>query len=134
AVDALPNREAKAMKRAARWSRTSLTVAALVCAGLVASGGPTTAQAPRYEAIGSLPGPYEAMRAEGIRAYVAAGRTLTIYDLSTPTAPKRLGSHTFAEHVWSFRVVDSTAWVGVNFSGLAILDVSNGASPLLRGS
>lgn len=68
------------------------------------------------------------------RAYVAAGKTLSIFDISDPARPKRLGSYTFPEEIWSFRVVGSTVYAGGNFFGLGILDVSNASSPTLVGS
>ncbi len=119
-----------------RGLRRCLVAGLLVCAGWMGVPGPAmlTAQALRFEAVGSIPGPVEAMRVDGTRAYVASGRTLTIFDVSNPAAPKRLGAYTFPEQVWSFRVSGTTAWIGVNFSGLAILDVSNASAPMLRGS
>jgi hypothetical protein len=99
------------------------------CIATVAS-----AQSPTFTRVGAIAGPAEAMRAQGSHLYVAAGRTLTIYDTSDPASPKRMGAYTFPEEVWSFRVAEPYVYVGVNFFGLGILDVSNPAAPALRGS
>jgi len=117
-------------------TRNTVVVGLVVCAGWIGEPGPAVLapQTLRFEAVGSIPGPVEAMRVDGTRAYVASGRTFTIFDVSNPAAPKRLGAHTFPEQVWSFRVNGSMAWIGVNFYGLAILDVSNPSVPALRGS
>jgi hypothetical protein len=65
---------------------------------------------------------------------VAAGRTLSIYNVANPAAPQREGAYTFPEEIWSFRIYGSTAYVGANFFGLGIVDVSNPRAPTLRGS
>jgi hypothetical protein len=87
-----------------------------------------------FTSVGIIPAPVDSIRVEGNRAYVGAGRTITIYDISNPAAPRREGAYTFADELWAFRIYGSTAYVGVNFFGLAILDVSNPAAPALRGS
>ena len=92
------------------------------------------AQPTTFMPVGSIPAPIDMIRVEGPRAYVSSGKTLTIYDVSNPSAPKREGAYTFPEEIWSFRVAGSTAYVGANFFGLGILDVSNPAAPVLRGS
>ena len=84
--------------------------------------------------VGSIPGPADMVRVQGEYAYVADGRTLTVFDISSPAAPMRQGAYAFPEEIWSFRVAGAFAYVGVNFFGLGILDVSNAAAPTLRGS
>jgi hypothetical protein len=66
--------------------------------------------------------------------YTSAGRTISIYDLSKPSAPVLQGSFTFPEEVWSFTIDGRYAFVGANFFGLGILDISNPAKPTLVGS
>ena len=115
--------------------RTS-DIIALLGAGWItvctAVGAP--AQTLTFEHIGSMPGPADMIRAQDGYVYVAAGQTLTIFDLSNPAVPQRAGTYTFPEEIWSFRMVGSLAYVGVNFFGLAILDVSDPAAPTLRST
>jgi len=93
-----------------------------------------SAQALSFTLIGSIPGPADMVRVEGARAYIAAGKTLTIFDLATPAAPKRAGAYTFPEQIWGFRVAGSLVYVAADFFGLGVLDVSNAAAPTLRGA
>jgi len=74
------------------------------------------------------------IRVQGTYAYVAAARTLTIFDISNPAAPRREGAYTFPEKIWGFRVVGSAVYVAADFFGLGILDVSDASAPTLRGS
>ena len=73
-------------------------------------------------------------RPNGRRAYVAADKTLTIFDISNVAAPQRQGAYTFPEKIWGFVVVDSLVYVAADFFGLGILDVSNPAVPKLLSS
>ena len=84
--------------------------------------------------VGATPGPADMVEADGTHAYVAAGPTLTIFDVSNPARPSRAGTYTFPERIWGFRVIGSVAYVAADFFGLGILDVSNPAIPTLRGS
>jgi hypothetical protein len=100
--------------------------------GLAAASA--SAQSIAFTQVGSIAGPADMLRVQGTHAYISAGRTLTIYDLASPAAPKRLGAYTFPEEIWSFRVNGSYAYVGANFFGLGILDLSNRSAPVLAGS
>src|SRR5262245_60587357 len=102
---------------------------AVVCAALDAS-----AQGMKFVHAGTIPGPADLVEVHGKHAYVAAGRTLTLVDISNHAAPKRLGAYTFPEKIWGFRVAEPLVYVAADFFGLAILDVSNLAAPTLRGS
>ena len=95
---------------------------------------PVSAQALTFAAVGTLPVQADTVELQNGLAYVAAGKTLTVFDVSNPAAPKKLGSHAFPEEIWSFRLQGQTAYVGVNFFGLGILDVSNPSALVLRGS
>jgi hypothetical protein len=74
------------------------------------------------------------VRAQGSHAYVASGKTITVFDISNPATPTREGSYTFPEKVWGFRTAEPLLYVADGFSGLQIVDVSNAAKPVLRGS
>jgi hypothetical protein len=100
-------------------------------AGAVA---PTAAQSVTLSQIGALAGPAELLRVQDGHAYVASGKTLTIWDVANPAAPKKSGAFAFPEKIWGFRVVGPTAYVAADFFGLGLLDVSNPAAPVLRGS
>jgi hypothetical protein len=113
-------------RRAATWSG----ITAVLTWGLIAASAQTLNFAP----VGSIPGPVEMVKVQGGHAYVAAGRTLTVVDVSNPVAPKRLGSYTFPEKIWGFRLAGASIYVAADVFGLGILDVSNPAAPTLRGS
>lgn len=115
-------------------SRTSWPlVPALLCC--VASGAPVaSAQTLHFAPVGSIPGPADWIDVKGRNAYVAAGNTLTIFDITDAAAPKRQGSYTFPERIWGFRVIGSLVYVAADMFGLGILDVSNPAEPTLKGS
>ena len=66
-------------------------------------------------------------------AYVSSGHTFSIYDVSAPSMPAFVGSYTFPETIWGFRLRGDRAYVGANFFGLGILDISNPTAPLLLG-
>lgn len=87
-----------------------------------------------FAPVGSLPIHADTVELQDGLAFVAAGKTFTIFDVKNPAAPRRLGSYSFPEEIWAFRLQGRTAYVGVNFFGLGILDVSTPSAPVLRGS
>ena len=108
--------------------------AALLAAVWLAAAGPAVGQTLEFDDIAMLPGPVDLVELNGGYAYVAAERTLTIFDMSDPTAPRRQGSYTFPEYIWSLVVVDTLVYVAADFFGLGILDVSDPDAPQLLGS
>jgi hypothetical protein len=114
----------------------SSRIAVLSCWGamLAAAVCPAAAQSVTLSQVGSLSGAAELVRVQDGRAYVASGKTLTIWDVSNPLEARRAGSYAFPEKIWGFRVIGSTAYVAADFFGLGVLDVSNPAAPALRGS
>jgi hypothetical protein len=108
---------------------------AFVCAILGAIGfTPVSAQTLNFAQVGSIAGPADMVRVQGRLAYVAAGKTLTLVDVSNPATPAIRGAYTFPEKIWGFRVAGPFVYVAADFFGLGILDVSNAAAPTLRGS
>jgi hypothetical protein len=87
-----------------------------------------------WAAVGTLPVQADTVELQNGLAYVASGKTFTVFDVANPAAPKQLGSQVFPEEIWAFRLQGQTAYVGVNFFGLAIVDVSNPSALVLRGS
>ena len=120
-------------------SRLSTTLSGLVgllCYGWIGTFSATSlyAQTLSFEEVGSITGAADIVELQGEYAYIAAGHTFTIYDLSNPSAPVRRGAYTFPEQIWGFKLTESRAYVGANFFGMGILDISNPASPTLIGS
>jgi hypothetical protein len=120
---------------AAAWIASA--AAAWIVGGAVAASAQTMNLVP----VGSIPNPqvgsanqFDTIEVRGTHAYVASGKTLTIFNVSNPASPTREGAFTFPEEIWSFTVSGSLAYVGDNFFGLAVLDVSNASAPVLRGS
>jgi hypothetical protein len=95
--------------------------------------GPVAAQSLQLTPTGSIAAAAELIEVQGDRAYLAAGMTLTVFDVSSPTTPTTLGAYTFQDRIWNFVVVGSLAYVAIDRAGLAILNVSSGR-PELRGS
>ncbi|MQA31666.1 MAG: hypothetical protein GEU82_17825, partial [Luteitalea sp.] len=64
----------------------SSRVTVFVCCGTILAGAaaPAAAQRVTLAQLGSLTGPAELVRVQDGRAYVASGRTLTIWDVSSP--------------------------------------------------
>lgn len=87
-----------------------------------------------FTPAGSIKIQAESVKVQDGIAFVAAGRTLSLFDVKDPAAPKALGSHTFDQEIWAFRLHGKIAYVGINFAGLGILDVSNPSTPVLRGA
>jgi hypothetical protein len=115
----------------ASFGRIVFGAAAL--AVLWSATGPS-AQTIQFTRLGSIAGPADLVEVHQGHAYIAADKTLTIVNLANPAAPKRLGSYTFPEKIWGFRIVGSLVYVAADFFGLGIVDVSNPAAPVLRGS
>jgi hypothetical protein len=109
-------------------------MAAASCAVLVALTKVGLAQVITFSPVGSIPGPIEMIRVQGQRAYVTNGNTLTALDLTTPAAPKPLGSYTFPERIWGLRVSGSRVFVAADRFGLGIVEFASDGTAALRGS
>ena len=92
------------------------------------------AQTLTFTQAGAIPGPVDLVKVQGNYAYTSADKTLNVFDISNPSAPKRTGSYTFPEKIWGFNVVGSLVYVADDFFGLGIVDVSDPSHPSLRGS
>jgi hypothetical protein len=107
----------------------------LLCAGIFAlRAACVSAQSVTLTRVGSFAGPADLIKVNGSVAYVSAGKSLTLVDISDPAAPKRVGAYTFPELIWGFTVADTTVYVAADTYGLGILDASNAAMPVLRGA
>ena len=95
---------------------------------------PVLAQPARLEQVGVVPGPAEIVRIQGTRAYAALGRTLTVFDLANPAAPRRVGAHTFPDKIWGVTEAGGLVYAAVDKYGLAVLDGSGPAGLALRSS
>jgi hypothetical protein len=92
------------------------------------------AQAPSFTPVATIAAPAELIKVQAPYAYVAADKTLAVFDISDPTTPTRLGDYSFPNRISGFRVAGSLIYVAADLFGLAILDVSNARTPTLRGS
>lgn len=119
-------------RRRLNWSN----VAVLLCWGWIAGFDTVSvsAQTLSFAPVGSIAGPADMVKVHGGYAYIAASKTVTVFDISDPSAPKLLGAYTFSNFIQGFRVVRSLVYVAADVFGLGILDVSNGRAPTLRGS
>jgi hypothetical protein len=107
----------------------------LLCVGVfVVRGAVASAQTVNLAPVGSIAGPADLIEVSGGYAYLAAGKTLTLVDITNPAAPKTVGAYTFPDLIWGFTVAGSTVYVAADTYGLGILDVSNVAAPVLRGA
>jgi hypothetical protein len=92
------------------------------------------AQTLTFTQVGSIAGPADLIEVQGRTAYVAAGKTLTIVDVTDPAAPRRAASYTFPELIWGVTVSGTRVYVAADTYGLGILDVSDIAAPKLIGA
>jgi hypothetical protein len=111
-------------------TRRAALLAILCWAGIAAGPAAQTT----FTQIAKIPGPADLVEIHGHRAYIVGHATLRIFDISTPSAPKELGAHTFPEKIWGIQIAEPLIYVAADFFGLGILDVSNPASPRLRGA
>ena len=103
---------------------SALTVALCWGGVIVGAAGGISAQTVPFVPVGSIAGPADLVRVQGRYAYVSAGKTLTVVDISNPSAPTRTGAYTFPEKIWGFRVVGNVVYVAADFFGLGILDIA----------
>jgi hypothetical protein len=90
-----------------------------------------SAQRPTFAPAAFIPGPVDLLRAQGRFLYAVASKELTIFDVSNPSAPKRVGGYALPQQVWGFRIVGDRAYVADGHAGIAILDLSAPAAPRL---
>jgi hypothetical protein len=116
--------------------KTSSVLKVLLCGLgiLISAPAGVSAQTVTFVPVGTIASPADRVQVQGKYAYLVAGKTLTLVDISNPAAPTRTGAYTFPEKIWGFRVVGSMVYVAADFFGLGLLDVSNPAAPALRGS
>ena len=121
--------------RSCKTPRSTVPIAVLLSIGLTGVPAPTaSAQTVTLESVGVIPGPAEHVRVQGDYVYVSHHTTFTVWDVSNPAAPRKMGSTEFPEEIWGFRVRGDRAYVGANFFGVGILDLSDPAAPRLLGS
>ena len=121
--------------RPRQTTRSTVSIAVLLSIGLTgALAPPAPAQTVTLEPVGVIPGPAEHVRVQGDYVYVSHHTSFTIWDVSRPATPRRMGSTELPEEIWGFRVRGDRVYVGANFFGLGILDISDPAAPGLLGS
>ena len=100
----------------------------LLCAAAFASlSVSVTTQTARFTPVGSIAVRGDMIRINAGRAYLAAGNTLSIVDISNAAAPKVSGSYDVPDRIWGFSVAGSRAYMACDLHGVEILNVSNPA-------
>jgi hypothetical protein len=66
--------------------------------------------------------------------YAALGRTLTVFDLTNPAAPRKVGAHTVPDKIGGVTEAGGMVYAAVDKYGLAFIDASGPAGLALRGS
>ncbi len=108
-------------------------LAGFVVSATLAGGGMALAQETLTQ-VGTIPGPVEHVRAVGDLVYLSHHTVLSVWDASNPAAPAKVGEIEFPEEIWGFRVRGDRVYVGANFFGVGIVDVSDPSDPVLLGA
>ena len=126
-----------------RWDVVSKGIGAVgraigsVVAALLVTSAAAVAQTPASASalsqVATIHGPAHLVELDGTRAYVVHEKTLTIYDVSKPAAPVRLGSQALPEKIWGIRIVGTLLYAAADFYGLAVIDIANPQAPVMRG-
>jgi hypothetical protein len=95
---------------------------------------PAVGQPVTFQPAGTIAGPAELIRAAGGYAYVSAGKTITIVDISRPGSTKSVGSYSFPAKISGFSVSGPLIYVAADLFGFGILDAGNPAALSLRGA
>jgi hypothetical protein len=103
-------------------------------AAIVAFAHAATAQAPDAAPVATIDAPAIYIRTEGTRLYIAAQKTLNIFDIADASRPRRLGGYAFPENVEAMTVSGSMVYVSADFNRLRIIDAKDAAAPVERGS
>ena len=96
---------------------------------LSGSGGPTAPVA--LNAIGGVGGPCRAVALDADRVLIGQGAVLTILDTSDPSQLTPLGQVTVPGVIADIDVVGDIAYAALGAAGLAVIDLTNPASPIL---
>jgi hypothetical protein len=105
---------------------------ALLLCSLTVAPGITWGQTLRFEEVGTIAGPVDFVRAEGKYVFTSTNKTLSVFDLSNPSSAKRTADYTFIDRVLGFRASGKFVYVAEDLSGLAILEVSDSGTLMLR--
>ncbi len=107
---------------------------ALLC-GWTSLAGSTSlaAQTIKLDVVGNIPGPADFVRVSGTYAYVSAGDTLRVVDISEPSAPKPRGIVQLPAGAAAIAVSGSAVYATMGLRGLAVVDVSNADAPAVVG-
>lgn len=105
-----------------------------LCGGWLALSAPTAAQRVSFEVVGSVSTSAEVVRVSGTHAYVAAGQTLSVFDVKDPAAPKLTSTLKFTDIVHSIATAGSMVYLANGLPGLAIVDASRPDFPAVVGS
>ncbi len=117
-----------------RWpSRFACGSLVLVWCGLLVAA-PVFGQARALSQVASLKEPAQQIQIDGNTLYIATDRTLRSVDVTNPSAPRPAATFTFGEPIRTFVVSGNLVYALIDFFGLRVLDVSNPASPTLRGA
>lgn len=112
-----------------RGRHVQRAAAAAVALGIAASAAGQTLT---FTRAGAIAGAADLVEAHGTRVYIVSGKTLSLFDVSEPAKPVRLGAHAFADKIWGIQVAEPLVYVAVDLSGVGILDFTNPAAPALR--
>ncbi len=81
----------------------------------------------------SIGGSAFAVAVQGNYAYMAEGRYLLVLDISTPSAPSRVGSVLLPGVVADIALFGQYAYIADGEAGLQVVDVSSPTAPAIRG-
>ena len=85
------------------------------------------------EPIAQVGGSVNVISTDGTHAYVGGGQSLSVLDLSEPSQPLQVGSICLPNAIKSMSLVGNYAYVAAGAAGLFVVDVSDPASPTVRG-
>src|SRR5688572_25290740 len=105
-------------RRVTEGTMRRAVASAALCAAWMVLARAAGAQTATFVPVGSIAGPVNMVEADGRYAYLAAGKALTVVDISNPASPVRAGAYTFPEMIWGVAVVGTTVYVAADTYGL----------------
>ena len=95
---------------------------------------PAGAQTSGFERVGSIAEAASLIEVDGKHLFASADKTLKIFDLTDPAAPRVVASFAFPERITAFAVSGAAVYAMTDGFGLRVLDISTPTAPALRGS